>query len=72
MAISESDIEELDNNVDNETDKKLQLIIQINNNLTQTIDLLQKINTELCMMVSNVNNVKFVFNLKRKDIHDAI
>ena len=72
MAISEAEIEELDNNVDNELDKNLQLIIQINNNLTQTIDLLQKINTELCKMVSNVNNVKFVFNLKRKDIHDAI
>ena len=72
MAISESDIEELDNNVGNEIDKNLQLIIQINNNLTQTIDLLQKINTELCKMVSNLNNVSFVFNLKRKDIHDAI
>ena len=72
VAISEAEIEELDNNVDNELDKNLQLIIQINNNLTQTIDLLQKINTELCKMVSNVNNVSFVFNLKRKDIHDAI
>ena len=72
MAISEAEIDQLENNVDNDIDKNLQLIIQINNNLTQTIDLLQKINTELCKMVSNVNNVSFVFNLKRKDIHDAI
>ena len=72
MAISEAEIDQLENNVDNDIDKNLQLIIEINNNLTQTIDLLQKINTELCKMVSNVNNVSFVFNLKRKDIHDAI
>ena len=70
MAISESEMEELDNNVENEIDKNLQLIIQINNNITQTIDLLQKINTELCKMVSNVNNVKFVFNSKQKDIQN--
>ena len=72
MTISESDIEELDNNVDNDFDKNLQLIIQINNELTKMINNLERINIELCKAVSNINNISFVVKLKRQDIQDAL
>ena len=43
-----------------ELEDHLKLLIEINNNLQQTIKYLGQLNTKLCEMVSNINNISFV------------
>ena len=56
----------------NSLDLSLQRTVCINNNLVKMIDLLQKINNELCKMVSNVNNVIYVVDNKIEEINKSI
>ena len=56
----------------NTLDESLQLTVSINNNLVTMIELLQKINNELCKLVSNVNTVIFVADGQIDDINTSI
>lgn len=61
---SESEIDTLDLN--------LQLILSINNELVRTTNLLQKVNTELMKMVSNLTNMTYVCNKKIDEVQKNI
>lgn len=50
-------------------DANLQLIIGINSEPQETIQYLQNLNNELCKMVNDVLNIKFIVNKKVDDIH---
>ena len=50
-----SDITEI-----NELSENLKTLIQNNNMLVKIADNLQKLNSELCNMVSNINNINYV------------
>ncbi len=56
----ETDTEEILN-------KNLELIININNQMVKTINYLEKINAEICKMVSNIGNMEYMIELKAKD-----
>ena len=53
-------------------ERNLQLVITLNNALVNTIKNLEKINVELCKMVSNINNVSFVTKKKIDDIQKIL
>ena len=53
-------------------ERYVQLVITVNNELVKTIKDLEKINDELCKMVSNINNVSFVVNKKIDDIQKTL
>ena len=55
----ETDTEEILN-------KNLELIININNQMVKTITHLEKINNEICKMVSNIGNMEYMIELKAK------
>ena len=42
------------------------LLIQVNNRLVKIVKNLQKLNSELCHMVSNINNINYVLNKQIK------
>ena len=67
---NESDLE--DDLVEIEMSKQLQLIVNINNSLVQTINYLKCLNGELCKMVSNVNNLQYVIGIKCDEIQKQI
>ena len=50
----------------------LQLTILINNELIRTIEYLGKVNAQLCSMISNINNCKFVVNIKIDELQNKI
>ena len=62
-----SDISEI-----GELNEHLKLLIQINNMLITVIDNLQKINIQLCTMVSHVSNFRYILNTKVDEINDNI
>ena len=53
-------------------ERYVQLVITVNNESEKTIKNLEKINDELCIMVSNINNVSFVVNNKIDDIQKTV
>ena len=53
-------------------DHHLELLIQVNNMLCQTIKQLEKLNTELCRIVSNINNVSFALSQKCDEINKVL
>ena len=53
-----------------ELDHHLELLIQVNNFLVLIIDNLEKVNTQLCKLVSNANNVSFVCDKHCKHIKE--
>jgi hypothetical protein len=65
-----SDIDEYSE--DEVIERNVQLIITLNNELVNTIKNLEKINNELCKMVSNINNIKYVIDLKQKEIVEQL
>ena len=50
----------------------VEIIITLNNELVKTIKNLEKINAQLCRMVSNIGNVSFMINQKINDIQDQL
>ena len=69
VASFASDITEIDTT---ELNEHLKLIIQINNMLITVIDNLQKINTQLCITVSNVSNFRYMLNAKVDEINSHL
>ena len=57
-------IDEVENSDENSTELStyLKLLVQINNSVLFTISNLENLNIQLCHMVSNINNIKFVCN----------
>ncbi len=52
--------------------KNVEIIITLNNELVKTIKHLEKINTQLCKMVSNINNLSFMINSKIDEIQEKL
>ena len=69
VASIASDITEIDTT---ELNEHLKLLIQINNMLVTVIDNLQKINTQLCITVSNVSNFRYILNAKVEEINGQL
>ena len=55
-----------------ELEDHLRLLIEINSNLQQTIKYLGQLNTELCKIISSVNNISFVCDVQCKKINDSL
>ena len=55
-----------------ELEDHLRLLIDINQNLKQTIKYLGQLNTKLCLIVSSVNNISFVCEKQSEKIHDSV
>ena len=66
-----SDTEDYNEEVSS-VDVKLKMIISMNNELLKTIQYLEKLNAQLCNMVSNIINVNFVINLKINEIQKTL
>lgn len=65
-----SDIDEISE--DEVIERNVQLVIALNNELQNVIKNLEKVNNELCKMVSNINNIKYVIDLKQKEIIERL
>ena len=55
-----------------ELERHLELLVNVNNMLCQTIKQLEKLNAELCKIVSNVNNVSFALSQKCDEINKVL
>ena len=53
-----SEIDDFDENCDSLAES-LKIVISINNELVKTLTYIERINTELCKLVSNLNNFSF-------------
>ena len=67
-------IDEVENSAEKSTELSayLHLLIQINNTILTTVSNLEKLNIQLCNMVSNINNIKFVCNKQCDDISESL
>ena len=67
-------IDEVENSAEKSTELSayLHLLIQINNTILTTVSHLEKLNIQLCNMVSNINNIKFVCNKQCDDISENL
>ena len=55
-----------------ELDEHLRLLVEINNNLVQSIKYLEQLNTQLCKMVSNLNNMMFICDKQCERINENL
>ena len=67
-------MDEVENSDENSTELStyLKLLIQINNSILTTVSNLEKLNIQLCNMVSNINNIIFVCNKKCDHINESL
>ena len=50
----------------------LQLLIEINNNLVQSIKYVEQLNNQLCKLVSNLNNIVYACDKQIERINESI
>ena len=67
-----SELDEIESASISRMSETLQLTILINNELIRTIEYLQKVNAQLCSMISNINNCKFIVNIKIDELQNKI
>ena len=70
MSVASFDIWDIDS-VELSVNAKL-LIKLKKNRVVKIVNNLQKLNLELCNMVSNVNNVSYVMNKQIEEINDTL